>query len=171
MIRLFRIFIPIGSIILLVSDMLLVIAAFLLSAYITLEDPSAYLLQGHGILNIGLVLVTILIGLYFNDLYSDVFVKSHLNLVLQICYVMGASFFVQSVVSYLNKNLRMPLHVMVWGAGITAAGIYGWRLFFSSYALHAIGGDRVLLVGSSPILTEIAHHIGNHPETGLRVIG
>jgi sugar transferase (PEP-CTERM system associated) len=34
-----------------------------------------------------------------------------------------------------------------------------------------VGGERVLLVGGSPLLVDIAQHIAGHPETGLVVAG
>jgi sugar transferase (PEP-CTERM system associated) len=171
MIQLFRVFIPVGALTLLISEIFLIASAFTVAIYIFLPvDPTNYLLYEGGLINIVLLVVGILIGLYLQDLYSDLFIESKIALTAELMYVMGAAFLMQSIVSYL-LGLRMPLRVMVPGCGITVVALFLWRLFFSSYALRVVGRDRLLLVGSSPLLTEIALHVMKHPDTGLHVIG
>lgn len=171
MIRIFRLFVPVGSLTILLSEIILVPSAFLLAAYIFLPvDPANYLLYDGGFLNIGLIVLCALLGMYMQDLYTDIYVKSRIVLVQQILFMMGAAFLMQSAVSYLT-GLRMPLRIMIPGSLLAATAIFGWRLFFTSYALHMVGRDHLLLVGSSPLLAEITTHIQDHPEKGLHVIG
>jgi sugar transferase (PEP-CTERM system associated) len=172
MVRLFRVFIPVTVVLLLISEILLISAAFFLATFLIPElDRIEYFSEGNGVINVVLVLVTIIIGLYLHDLYSEIHVKSHITLLQQLCFVLGGAFLVQALVSYVDRNLRMPLHVMVPGSVFTLVGIYGWRVFFSSYVLRVVGGDRLLLVGNSPVLTEIAEYIAKYPEKGIRIIG
>jgi sugar transferase (PEP-CTERM system associated) len=175
MVRLFRVFIPIVTLALLVSEALLITAAFLLTAYLEFLNGAAYvgpyLTVGGGAFSIGLVVLSIIIGLYLHDLYSNIRVESKILLVQQLCFVMGAAFLVQAAVSYVNHNLRMPLHLMVPGSMLALVVMYCWRLFFSSYVLRAMGGDRLLLVGCSQLLHEIAQYIEEHPEKNVQVIG
>ena len=61
MIRLFRVFVPVGALTLLVSEMLLVSAAFTLATYFFLPvDPTSYLLYEGGLTNIVLLVFGIL---------------------------------------------------------------------------------------------------------------
>jgi sugar transferase (PEP-CTERM system associated) len=172
MVRLFRVFIPVSVLILLISEILLVILAYVAAAYIGYEgDPYEYLFYGTGVLNIALVVMSIIVGLYLHDLYSDLIVKSHLTLIQQLCFILGAAFLIEGAVSYLDRSLRMPLHVMVPGSAMAIAVIYGWRVLFSNYAIGRMGADRLLLVGSSAALAEVSLFISAHPEKGVRVIG
>ena len=172
MVRLFRVFIPVTVLILLISETLLVLLSYTFAAYVGYDgDPYEYLVHGSGNLNIALVVISIIVGLYLHDLYSDLFVKSHLALIQQLCVILGAAFLIQGAVSYLDRTMRMPLHVMVPGSALVIAIIYGWRLLFSSYAIERMGGDRLLLVGSSPALAEVSSYIQAHPEKGVKVIG
>lgn len=172
MVRLFRVFIPVGILILLISEILLVIGIYTAAAFLGYGgDPNEYLTVGPGPVNIGLVVLTIVLGLYLHDLYTDVYVKSHLELVQQLCFILGAAFLVQGGVSYLDRTLRMPLHVMVPGSAMTLVGLYGWRVLYSRFALERVGGDRLLMVGSSPALYQVALHIREHPEIGVKLIG
>jgi len=172
MVRLFRIFIPLSVVLLLISEVLLISAALVAAAWLNPEiDPVTYVLYGNGPLNIAVVLVTIVLGLYLQDLYTNIYVRSQVMLLQQLCVVMGAACMVQALVNYVDPDLRMPLHTLGPGAAMAMAAIYGWRVFFSSYLLKRVGGDRLLLVGSSPLLADVAEHIHTHPEMVVSVIG
>jgi sugar transferase (PEP-CTERM system associated) len=172
MVRLFRVFIPVAVVILILSELLLLLGAYIGAAYLVYDgDPVEYLLMGTGVMNISLVVLTIMLGLYLNDLYSDFYIKSHLVLVQQLCFVLGAAFLIQGAISYVDRDLRMPLHVMLPGSAMAIAAIYVWRLLFSGFAVERLGGDRLLLVGSSVVLAEVAAHLDAHPEKGMKVIG
>ena len=172
MIRLFKVFIPVGTLTLLVSEAVLVTSAFIFATYLALEvDPTVFLLYDGGLTRILLVLLSILIGLHFHDLYSQFHVKSRIVLVQQLCLVMGVAFLTQGFIAYLNAGLRVPIRVMVVGSGLAVIAIFFWRVFFSTYALHVVGRDRLLLVGGSPLLEDIAKHVVDHPEAGLMIAG
>ncbi|MBS1856302.1 MAG: sugar transferase [Acidobacteria bacterium] len=172
MIRLFKVFIPVGTLTLLVSEIVLVTSAFVLATYLNLDvDPAVFLLYDGGGVRITLVVLTILIGLHFHDLYSQYRVKSRIVLIQQLSLVMGVAFLTQGVIAYIDANLRVPIRVMLTGSAIAVAAIFLWRMFFSAYALQVVGLDRMLLVGGSPLLEEIGRHVVEHPELGLEVSG
>jgi FlaA1/EpsC-like NDP-sugar epimerase len=172
MVRLFRIFIPVSVVVLLISEIVLISGAFLAAVWLHYESEAMlYLVDSSGFISTAVVLLTILLGLYLHDLYTEIYVTSYLGLLQQLCFILGGAFLVEGMVSYLYKPLRMPLHVMIPGAGFTLVGIYAWRVFFSSYVSKKMGGERLLLVGSSPVLIEVAEHVHAHPEKGVSIIG
>ncbi len=169
MIRIFRVFIPVSVIVLLLSEVLITIGAFVLAAILNM--PVTYLWDGNGAINITLVTLTMIVGMYLHDLYSEIYLKSHIMLLQQLSFVLGAAFLIQGGINYVDRDLRMPLHVMAPGSALAVIGIYGWRVLFSSVVLKAMGGDRLLLVGNSPVLAEIADYLARSPEKGLSIIG
>lgn len=170
--RLFKVFIPVGTLTLLISEIMLVTSSFILATEIDLKvDPTTYLLEDGGLFPIILVVLSILIGLHFHDLYSQFYVKSRIVLIQQLCLTMGVAFLAQGFVAYLNPRLRVPVLVMVWGSAIAIVAIFFWRIFFSGYAINVVGRERLLLVGGSPLLEDIGQHIAEHPESGLEVAG
>jgi sugar transferase (PEP-CTERM system associated) len=172
MIRLFRVFVPVGSLILLISEILLIASAFILATYIVLDvDPTNYLIYEGGLASIALVLLSILVGLYLHDLYTDIFLKSRIALLQQLCLVIGIAFLAQGFIAYLSRNLRMPIHVMVLGSFMALVALFAWRMFFNAYAVRVVGRDRLLLVGGSPVLEEIGQFIVDYPEKGLSICG
>ena len=172
MIRLFRVLVPVGTVALLLSEALLVSAAFVLATYYAIDsDPTYYLLHDSGWISILVVLVSIVMGLYFQDLYTDIYVKSRAVLLQQLIVAIGGAFLTLAFLSYLDRGLRMPLHILLPGSLLAAVTMYGWRLFFTAYAIRVVGRDRLLLLGSSPLLTDISRYILEHPEQGLQITG
>jgi sugar transferase (PEP-CTERM system associated) len=180
MIRLFRAFVPGSIFLLLIFEILLVIGAFVLACYVLFPLPPQNLLPGDYLFTEGgwesilLVMLTMVLGLYLQDLYSDIYVKSRIMLLQRLCLVMGMAFLLQGLISYLdhtdNHILRMPIKVMVLGSAIAMVFIFIWRYIFSSYVVHR-GRDHLLLVGDSPVLADIARYVDSHPEKGMDITG
>jgi sugar transferase (PEP-CTERM system associated) len=172
MTRIFRVFVPATAVVLLISEILLITSAFIIAVYLNLGvDPWVNLLDDGGLVHLIPVLVTILVGMHFNDLYSQVYVKSRIVLLQQLCLVMGGAFLVQGLLSYIVPDMRVSAHVMAWGSALAVVVIYFWRVLFSTFAIKMIGRDSLLLVGGSPLLEDIAAHLEEHPELGLEVAG
>lgn len=172
MTRFFRVFVPATAVVLLVSEILLITSAFILAVYLTLDvDPWVNLIYDGGLWHLVPVLLTILVGMHFNDLYSQVYMKSRVVLLQQLCLVMGAAFLVQGLLSYVSPDWRVSAHVMAVGSVLAIVAIFFWRVFFSTFAASVMGRDRMLLVGGSPLLEDIALHLQEHPELGLEVAG
>ena len=157
----------------LVSDIILIISAFIVATYIDLNvAPTVFLLDDDGgLIRIILVIIAILFGLHFHDLYSQFYVKSRVVLFQQLCMVIGIAFLLQGLISYVVPSLKVPIKVMIWGSGIMIAAIFCWRIFFSAVAINVVVRDRLLLVGGSPLLEDIGRHIAEHPQLGLEVAG
>jgi sugar transferase (PEP-CTERM system associated) len=171
MVRLFRVFVPAQVLILLISEVLLLIGVYVAAVVFGYNGPTEeYLIYGTGWISISLVVATIVAGMYLNDLYSDLLVKSHLLLVQQLCMILGGTFLIQGGVSYVDRSLRMPLHVLAPGSAMAVVAVYSWRILFSRWA-ERVAGDRLLLVGGNSVLAEIESFIQQHPERGLRIIG
>jgi sugar transferase (PEP-CTERM system associated) len=60
---------------------------------------------------------------------------------------------------------------MVLGSSMAMGAIFGWRSLFSAYVVRVVGRDRLLLLGDSPVLVDIARYIASHPEKGMAVTG
>ncbi len=168
--RLFPVFVPGRILGLLISELLLIAGSFVLASYFVLQvDPADYLLYDGGLVSIAVVLASILIGLYLQDLYSDVRVTSKVVLLQQLCLVIGIAFLIEGFISYVDKSLRLPARVMAGGSLLTMSSVFLWHSFFSAYVLQV--SERLLLVGGSSVLVDIARFIRAHPEKGFSVTG
>jgi sugar transferase (PEP-CTERM system associated) len=172
MTRFFRVFVPATTVVLLVSEIMLITSAFVVAVYFVLDvDPWVNLIYDGGLVHLIPVLLTILVGMYLNDLYSQIYVKSRIVLLQQLCLVMGAAFLVQGLLSYISPGVRVSAHVMALGSGLAVVTIFFWRVLFSTLATNVMGRDRILLVGDSLLLEDIARHLEAQPELGLETAG
>lgn len=170
MIRVFNVSIPSAPFILLLFETLLLLAAFVLAtATVGNFDPADYLLSDSGRVAIPLVVLSFLLGLHFQDLYSQIRVKSRVLLLQQLCIVTGVAFLAQGLISYLDSDLRVPVGVMLLGSAIAIPGIFLGRLVFGSFAGQMIPKTRLIMIGCSPILTQLQKWIEEQPEAGLVV--
>lgn len=172
MIRLFRVFVPAGTVTMLVSELLGLTAAFVLATFVALPtDPQLFLIYDNGWARVLLVVASAVVALHLHDLYTNLYVKSQVILLQQLCVVAGIIFLIQGLVSYVSPEMRMPIHVMVPGMVLAISMMFLWRIIFSAYVLQVVGRERILLVGETPLLEEIGRFVETHPEAGSEVTG
>ncbi len=172
MVRLFRVFIPVGSLALLFSELVLVTSAFVLASYAVLPyDPSVFLFDEGGIWRVLAITVTVLLGLHFHDLYTAIYVKSRLLLAQQLSLTMGIAFLVAGALSYVDRDMRMPIRLMIPGSALATGFVYVWRIVYSKHLLKVVGAQRILFVGSNTVVEAIAQHLAEHPELGMTPVG
>jgi len=170
--RLSRVFVPVGALALLFSEILLIAACFLVVTFLILPtDPTVFPLADNGLLRIALAGASILFGLYFEDLYANLYVKSRVLLIQQLSLVMGIALLAQGLLGYVHDGFRLPLRLMVPACAVLVAVLFAWRMAYSVLVLRVVGAQRILVVGTCPLTLEMAAHIAAHPELGLQVIG
>jgi lipopolysaccharide/colanic/teichoic acid biosynthesis glycosyltransferase len=170
--RLSRVFVPVGALALLFSEILLIAACFLVVTFLILPtDPTVFLFADSGLLRIALACASILFGLYFEDLYANLYVKSRVLLIQQLSLVMGIALLAQGILGYVHNGFRLPLRLMVPACAVLVLALFAWRVAYSVFVLRVMGAQRILLVGMCPLMVEMCGHIGAHPELGLQVIG
>ncbi|MGH9628205.1 MAG: sugar transferase [Bryobacteraceae bacterium] len=172
MIRLFRVFIPTSIIALLVSEIILVFCCFLVATYALVPlDPTLFLLYEDGFQNIALVVASVMLGLYFQDLYTNFRIRSRILLIQQVLLVIGIVFLFQALLAYINPRLTMPRWIMIFGCMLVLFTVPLWRLAYTSVIYKGFGVERLLFLGSNPVAREIAERFSEHPELGFISLG
>ena len=172
MIRLFRVSISVGVLVLLLSEIVLTSACFFLAAYWYFEaDLLSFFLDNGGLIRTALVVISIILGMHFNDLYTRIQVKSRLRLLQDLCQVIGIALLAQGLIAYANPNLRLGRHVMLVGTIGSLFGLFFWRQFYAQFILHNVAREHLLFVGSNQVVREMADHIATHAELGLSIAG
>jgi sugar transferase (PEP-CTERM system associated) len=164
--------IPASVLGLLISEVVLVVACYVLSAFYTLAfDPVVYLIDEGNYWKILAVALCIILGFYFQDLYADCRVPSRIMLVQQVCLSVGSALLLLALMGYLNASWILPRGMMVYGSGLVIVLVPLWRLFYWRFVLQALQTERVLLLGNSNILAEATTHILERPELGYAIVG
>lgn len=172
MIRLFRISVPVSLIALMITEFLMAcgcyVSAFLLVSEEDLEIN--YLYEG-GLEKTLLVVLSILLGVYFNDLYSELHVLSRLRLAQQYCLVMGVAFLSQALLSYVDRDLILPRAQMMLGSMLALFLLPVWRILFDLLVLRVLNRQRVLFLGMNQESKAIAETIAAKPQLAMTTIG
>ncbi len=134
-------------------------------------DAQVFLLDDNGWLRILIVTIALIVGIYFHDLYSNFRVRTP-DLIQYAVVVAGAAFLAEALLSYWKlPQLVLPAAPMIAGSGLTILALLAWRAFFSAVLLRRMPAERVIFVGNSAIVQEIAAQLELHPEKGLTPLG
>ena len=178
MIRIFRVFIPASVIGLVLSEVIITFFCYVGASVLLFElinpdfSPIIFFQNEGGFYRIGLAVVSIVAGLYFQNLYANFRVKSLTVLIQQLCMAIGGSFLIQAFLTYLKRSeWAIPKWMMIFGSLLTLLLIPAWRLFYDSVVMKAIGRRRVLFLGTSYVVREIATYMTEHNELGISVLG
>ncbi len=176
--QLFRVFIPASIIALAISEFTFTFLCYLGGSWLVSRfiNPNlvlgAFLVVEGGLIQITIVVVCLVLGLYFQNLYSNVRLKSLTLLIQQVCLVIGLAFLIQALFAYIRRpDWSLPRWAMIFGSMLALVVIPGWRLIFSRVILKFMGFQRVLFLGTSAVSREIAAHLVARPEIGMTVLG
>ncbi|HEY1948866.1 MAG TPA: sugar transferase [Bryobacteraceae bacterium] len=175
MIRLFRVFIPASVVALLITEVLLVIACYVAALYLLhfelQVDPAFYLFDENNYWKLGLLTGLIVLGLYFQDLYASLRIRSRILLVQQVCLAVGCALLAAAFMGYIQPNILMGRWLMMLGSLLVIIMLPLWRVFFWTYVLVGFRSERVLLLGNSSILGDVIERLLHRPEFGYTVLG
>jgi lipopolysaccharide/colanic/teichoic acid biosynthesis glycosyltransferase len=170
--RIFHVILPVRVSGLLFSEFLLTISCYLTAIAVEFRGGTlSYLVDERGLLRLLLVSVSLLVGLFVNNLYSETRVDSRVLLVLKMCNVVGIALVVQGLLTYVTSGLGMPRLAMLVGTGIGFVALVSWRIFYGNVFLRMIGTHKILFVGKDELMDAIAERIHLHPEQGFTICG
>lgn len=172
MIRIFRVFVPTSILALLLSEACLVFGCYFAAVYLDVDlDAEMFLTYDSGPRRIAVVTGLILAGNMFYGMYTNVRIQNRLRLLQQMCVVFGMAFSVQALLTFISSDWTVPRNTMIIGSAFALGMLFGWRLLFNGMIRKALRAKRVLFVGSSPAVSELASHFARHPELGLAPVG
>lgn len=172
MIRLFRVFIPTSVVGLLLIETLLIFGLY--SAVLFWRDDFSaeiYLLYEGGFGRVAIVTVSILLGLYFNDLYSKLWVRSRVELMQQFCLVLGLAFLLQALFAYAAKPLTLGRWHMIVGSSAILLVLPPFRIAYSHLVFEVLYRRKVLFLGSSEVSQMTAAAMARRREFGFDTLG
>ena len=172
MIRLFKVFFPTGVFALLISELVLCAACYLV-AVVVLYNPfwDAYLIDEGGWVTLVPVVLAVVLTFYYQDMYINLRIRSRTLLLQQLSLAIGVAFLVQALLNYGRVEWMMHRQIMLVGSILTVVVLGGYRLVYASHVMEFLGQQRLLLVGRSEALGELARRVEERVELGMRVVG
>ncbi len=173
MIRLFKVSIPSNVIALVISEAILIFCCYVFATYWTIDVAAeVFLFDDGGIWHIVFIVVVLLLGIYFHDLYENYRIRSNTVLIQQFCMILGIGFLLQALANYGHWDaVLLPKWVMVYGSVLVLVVLPTWRILFANFVGKAMGAQRILFLGSSQAVREIVARVSDRVELGFSAIG
>src|ERR1039458_2060894 len=134
MIRLFNAYFPTRTLLLTVTEAILVTLGFVLAVVLTQRtttDANIYLLYENGLGRILLVVVVFLVLMYYFDLYDSFVLANRREVVTRLVGVLGSAFVALAVLYYAFPEVGLAGSSLWIGVGIVIVAVPAWRpLFF-----------------------------------------
>lgn len=169
MIRLFNVYYPVRTLILLAGEALIVWASFLLAAVIKLDDSFIVLNYEHGYEKILVVTVLVLLCSYWFDLYDTALLNTKGELYFRLLLVPGLLAFLLAAVSYLRPNYLLGNGSSELGLLILSVAMIGWRLGFGWLVQLPILVERIYVLGTGERAQRLVQGLRHNPELGVEV--
>ncbi len=172
MLRLFNVYIPTSVVALLISEVILLFTCYIVAASFRMStDLEVFFLYGTGLIGTSTVVTSVVVGMYFQDLYTQFRIRSRIVLIQQVCLAIGVAFLIQAIMNYISPGLLLPRWVMLYGSGLALIFIPLWRYFYGMAVTQSLVVQKVLFVGTNNLVQQLAVECNDSPELGLRCIG
>jgi len=169
-IRLFNVYYPVRTLVLLIGEALIVWTSFLLGAvYAFREDSYLVLNYEGGYLKICVVTAVVLICSHWFDLYDTARLNTKGELYFRLLMVPGLLAFVLAAVSYVRPNYLLGNGSSEVGLLILTVALLGWRLGYTWLVQLPILVERVYVLGTGERAQRLVQGLRNNPEIGVEV--
>jgi sugar transferase (PEP-CTERM system associated) len=169
LIRLFHVYYPIRTLILLLGEALIVWTSFLVGAWVTLrEDTYLVLYFEGGWIKLFIFTGVVLLCSHWFDLYDTARLNTKGELYFRLLMVPGLLAFVMAAVSYVRPNYLLRSSSAL-GLLILTVALVGWRIGFSWLVQLPILVERVYVLGTGERAQRLVQGLRQNPETGVEV--
>ncbi|WP_158790513.1 sugar transferase [Granulicella sp. L60] len=172
MIRLFNVYYPTRTIVLLLCEALIVSGCFLL-ATVLLLGPDTYLVLNYeygGVKIVGLTIVTLLFSYYF-DLYEPQRISERWEIYFRLLLVLGFLSFLLSAVIFLFPDADIAHYVLLLGLVFLTAALVAWRSAYEWIIGREMFRERVYVLGAGERAQTIVALLTNRKDAGMEVVG
>ena len=172
MIRLFNVYYPVRTLVLLIGEALIVWTSFLLGAVLVLREDSYLVLNYEGgYFKILGVTALVLLCSHWLDLYDTARLNTKGELYFRLLMVPGVLAFILAGVAYVRPNYLLGSGSSAVGLIILTVALFGWRLGFSWLVQLPILVERVYVLGTDERAQRLVQGLRQSPEIGVEIAG
>jgi sugar transferase (PEP-CTERM system associated) len=172
MIRLFNVYYPTRTLVLLLCEALLVGGSFLLAtAFLIGPDTYIALMYENGILKIvGITILTLLLSYYF-DMYEPQRISGRWEMYFRLLLVLSVLSFILAGLVYLFPEIDIGPHVLVVGASILTIALVIWRWAYEWIFGFSVFRERVYVLGGGERARKVVKTLRTRRDAGMEVVG
>jgi len=170
LIRLFNVYIPVRTLVLLIGEALIVLASFLLGAWYGLgQDTYLALYLENGLYKIFGVTALVLLCSHWLDLYDTARLNTKGELYFRLLMVPGVLAFILAGIAYVRPNYLLGGGSAAVGLIILTFALFGWRLGFTWLVQLPILVERVYVLGTGERAQRVVLGLRQNPEIGVEI--
>ena len=178
MIRLFNVYYPIRTLVLLIGEALIVSASFLLGTVLVLREDTYYALRNDdGFYKILGVTVLVLLCSHGLDLYDTARLNTKGELYFRLLLLLGVLAFILAGVAKVHPDFLLgygPSTVVRSGSSavgliILTVALFGWRVGFAWLIQLPILVERVYVLGTGERAQRVVQGLRQNPELGVEI--
>ncbi len=171
MIRLFNVYYPVRTLVLLIGEALIVWTSFLLGTFYARGDDTYIALNyEHGWEKIFGVTLLVLLCSHLFDLYDTARLNTKGELYFRLLMVPGLNAFVLAGISYVKPTFLMGNGAAAVGLMILTVGLFGWRMGFTWLIQLPILIERVYVLGTGERAQRLVSGLRQNPDIGVEVV-
>lgn len=170
MIRLFNVYYPIRTLVLLIGEALIVWTSFLLGAVYEFRQDSYLVLNFEGgYYKIFAVTALVLLCSHWLDLYDTALLNTKGELYFRLLMVPGVLAFLLAGLAYVRPDYLLGRNSATVGLLILTVALIGWRLGYTWLVQLPILVERVYVLGTGERAQRLVQGLRQNPETGVEI--
>jgi len=170
LIRLFHVYYPIRTLILLLGEALIVWTSFLVAAVVVLREDSYLVLNYEGgYIKLFVFTAVVLLCSHWFDLYDTARLNTRGELYFRLLMVPGLLAFVTAGISYVRPDFLLGGGSTALGLFIVAFALFGWRLGYGWLVQLPMLVERVYVLGADERAQRLVQGLCQNPEIGVEI--
>jgi sugar transferase (PEP-CTERM system associated) len=170
LIRLFNVYYPVRTLVLLIGEALIVWTSFLLGTVFALKEDSYLALNYEGgYLKILGVTVLVLLCSHWLDLYDTARLNTKGELYFRLLMLPGVLAFILALVAYVRPGYLLGSGSSAVGLIILTVALFGWRIGFTWLVQLPILVERVYVLGTGERAQRVVQGLNQNPEIGVEI--
>jgi len=172
MIRLFNVYYPTRTLLLLFCEVLLVGGSFL-AATICITGPDGYivLIYENGLLKIAAITVFTLLLTYYFDLYGPRRIAESWEIYFRLLLVLSVLSFVLAGIVFIFPETDIAPYVLVAGVSFLTVALVLWRWAYERIISLPVFRERVYVLGCGQQASTVVETLRSSRDAGMEVIG
>jgi sugar transferase (PEP-CTERM system associated) len=173
LIRLFNVYYPVRTLVLLAGEALIVCSSFLLGMWSQHPQEMPVLLHQHGFYKFAAVTILVLMFSHLFDLYDPSnFAKNNRGEIYsRLLLVPGFLALVLALIAWKFPDLMLGQNSALMGVIILTVGLLGWRTAYAWLSQQSFLRERVYVLGTDERAQRLVQGLRTRSELGIDVVG
>lgn len=172
MIRLFNVYYPSRTLVLLMGEALVVSCSFLLAVVLTYQADSYLVLNfQYGYIKILAVTVIALLCSHWCDLYDPPRLGRSAEVYFRLLLVVSLLSFILAGVGYAFPGFILGKEAFLLGLIILTLALLGWRTTYSWISQHPFLREHVYVLGTGEMADRLISGLNGRTDLGIEVVG